>query len=255
MRDVVGTRIHHRRERHGARHVSGHGHPDLVRATDDRAGDVRLDERVQLHLLEAGGMIGIDDRAPLPRRVRVRRAECFGPASIYQSREQQAWSENASRRDRVAERHEGPHLATHVARRRDTDTEVGRPPLGERAVGVHVPETGDDRLAAHVDGSHARGHCERLTRADGRDAAIANDHRTVLDRRARRAVDDPRANQREVSLRDSRHRRARARRRRHFGANGIGEDRVEHRGVRRGQILPNTFQRQQVRSRDDGSEP
>jgi hypothetical protein len=49
---------------------------------DDCARDVRLDERVQLHLLKSGGMIRVDDSAALCGRVGVDGAERFRTASI-----------------------------------------------------------------------------------------------------------------------------------------------------------------------------
>jgi hypothetical protein len=121
MRDVIGAGVGVRFERHRARHVSRHRHPVFMRPTNDCAGDIGLEECVELHLLKPGRVVRVDDTASLFWRVSIHGSEGAVAAAVDQAGEQQARAKHAATSKCVAKRDEKLFLSAHVARRCDTD--------------------------------------------------------------------------------------------------------------------------------------
>src|SRR4051794_39754667 len=96
--------------------MSGDGHPEFVGATNDCAGDVRFDQRVQLHLLEPSCVIRVYDSAALLGGVGVHRAERLRSAPVDQTGQQKSWAEHTPIADSVTEWNEKSLLTAHVAR-------------------------------------------------------------------------------------------------------------------------------------------
>ena len=115
-------------------------------------------------------------------------AEGFQAARVNQSREHQARAQRALRGG-IALRHQVIEFAAAIARRGDAGGEQRGAELYAGEVGVHFPQSGQQRLALCVDYRHAARNGDRGARAGGRDAAIAHDHDGILDRRAAGGVD------------------------------------------------------------------
>src|SRR5690242_20610095 len=116
---------------------------------------------------------------------------------------------------------------------------------------MHVPQARDDCLSAYVDCPCPRRNVDGLARPDCSDLAIANHDRRIFDWRARRPIDELRANEREVALGSDRKRDRRLRGNRELGASSISEDCVEQPWLRNREILAYALEWQQIRARDD----
>ena len=138
-----------RRER--LRHVAGHRHAERVRLVGDDLDDLRREVRVELDLLEAGGVVALDGRARFFRRLGGDVTERARAARVDETREQHARSNRVIVLDRVADGDEKVELATAVARRRDARGQMRRPEFHARRVRVHLPQARQQRLALAVD--------------------------------------------------------------------------------------------------------
>ena len=105
MRDVIHAGRRGLLDRHAVGDVAGDGHAEPVRLGADRLDDRRRDEAVDLDLLEAGVVILRDRLLRLFRRRRVVDAERVGAAAVDEAGRDDARTERAPGRDRVAQRH------------------------------------------------------------------------------------------------------------------------------------------------------
>ncbi len=220
MRDVIQAHLDGLAHGEAVRNVPRHGHVRRVRRADDRRDSRRVQQRIELHLLEARARVARDRVAAFPRIRGGDRTEGRRARAVDESGEQQARAEGTIA-PRVTQGGGNVEFAAHVARRGHAAGQVDRTPLGLADVGVHVPETRQDRLADDVDRRHVVRHGHRRGRPGGVDPPVADDDHGPLDWRPTGRVDEPRADERE---RAQGPRGDRARLRRRLGkslANGV----------------------------------
>src|SRR5262249_61242690 len=99
---------------------------------------------------------GLDEPGDSRLVAQASRSDGARPLAVHEAGEENGRTQSLAFFDRVADGADEVELVAAVAHGRHAGGEIERSPLDLLEMGVHVPETGEDRLPLHVDPAGAR---------------------------------------------------------------------------------------------------